>query len=158
MLLPWLLAAALCAAQEGPALRQGALADSAGRRAAAGFSAESAAAGARAAFGEPAPAPVFLKTARFSPAAPAELRLPPEPPALKTPPPALAAKAYAAEDEDGPKFPPFGTGWDRAGTLKAASFGLAGALIGFLLGGPIGAAAGFLAGFFIGAALWKAAG
>ncbi|MBI2361983.1 MAG: hypothetical protein HYV15_01170 [Elusimicrobia bacterium] len=158
MLLPWLLAAALCAAEEGPALRQGALADSAGRRATAGSSAEAAAAGARAAFGEPPPAPVVLKTARFSPAAPAELRMPPESPAQKAPPALAAGKAYAAEDDEGPKFPPFGKGWDRAGTLKAASFGLAGALIGFLLGGPIGAAAGFLAGFFIGAALWKAAG
>ena len=158
MLSLWLLTAALCAAEGRPALEQGAFAEAAGRRGAQSLSAESAAAGARAAFAEPAPSPVPLGTARFSAAPPAKTGLPPESPAMKAPPALAAGKVYAAEDGEGPAFPPFGKGWDREGTLKAAGFGLAGALIGFLLGGPIGAAAGFLAGFFIGAAVWKAAG
>lgn len=64
----------------------------------------------------------------------------------KAPPTVYAAK----EDEK----PPPNT-WDREGTLSAAAVGLAGAIIGFMLGGPIGACAGFLAAFFFGAALWK---
>ena len=56
---------------------------------------------------------------------------------------------YAAEDD---KPPP----WDYDGTMKAAVFALGGAVIGFMVGGPIGACVGFLAGFFIGALLWKA--
>ncbi|MBI3299808.1 MAG: hypothetical protein HYZ75_16700 [Elusimicrobia bacterium] len=62
--------------------------------------------------------------------------------------------AYAAKEEEKDKK----GGWDYNGTMKAAGFGLAGALIGFALGGPIGAAAGFLAGFFIGALLWSMGG
>jgi len=46
--------------------------------------------------------------------------------------------------------------WDR--TVMGASAGLAGAAIGFMLGGPIGAAVGFLAGFFVGVLVGKVTG
>ncbi|MBI3299809.1 MAG: hypothetical protein HYZ75_16705 [Elusimicrobia bacterium] len=81
-------------------------------------------------------------------------------PARTTQPQRFAASAnpppgvYAAEEKG--KEEDKGGGWDYDGTMKAAGLALAGAAIGFLLGGPIGAAAGFLAGFFVGALLWKA--
>ncbi|PCI35177.1 MAG: hypothetical protein COB53_11230 [Elusimicrobia bacterium] len=54
-----------------------------------------------------------------------------------------AAKAQA-------KVPPhLSWGWDK--TMTAAGTALAGAVVGFMMGGPIGAAVGFVGGMLIGA-------
>lgn len=137
-----LLCCAAANAEDKPVLgRAGAVA--ADSRAASAAGGERSASGAAVAFGEKtAPGAVPVK-GQFKPAPPAALTAAPVYAAAGAPP---GPKAAAAEK--GPE-------WDREGTLKAGAVGMAGALIGFMLGGPIGAAAGFLAAFFIGAALWK---
>lgn len=137
-----LLCCAAASAEDKPVLgRAGAAA--ADSRAASVAGGERSAAGAAVAFGEKtAPGAVPVNRA-FKPAPPAALTAAPVYAAAGAPP---GPKAAAAEK--GPE-------WDREGTLKAGAVGMAGALIGFMLGGPIGAAAGFLAAFFVGAALWK---
>lgn len=111
---------------------------------------EAASAGAGRGFGAAPSSPAAdLRGKTFKAAPPAALTAPP--PSQSVAPPPAPGKAYAAkakaQDENK---------WDRDGTLKAGTVGMAGALLGFMLGGPIGACAGFLAAFFVGAMLWKA--
>lgn len=138
-----LLVCSAAFAEEKPILDRAGVA-AGNSRAAATVGGESAASGAAVAFGEKtAPGPVALNRT-FKPAPAAPLTAAPAAQAPGAPPPVYAAKA--AEKE---------AAWDREGTLKAGAVGMAGALVGFMLGGPIGAAVGFLAAFFVGAALWK---
>ncbi|MBI5595843.1 MAG: hypothetical protein HY928_07110 [Elusimicrobia bacterium] len=121
------------------------------RSGASSASPEAAASDASTGFGAAPSAPAAdLRGRNFKAAPPAALTA--KPAAVTAAPPPAPGKVYAAGEkkaEDGPK-------WDREGTLKAGAVGMAGALIGFMLGGPIGACAGFLAAFFVGAMLWKA--
>ncbi|MBI5595646.1 MAG: hypothetical protein HY928_06090 [Elusimicrobia bacterium] len=116
-----------------------------------GDSLEGSAEGARNGFAERSGAAPVSLGGRFYAAAPAQTAAPRRFAASAQPPPPV----YAAEGEE-KKDEGKGGGWDYDKTMKAAAFGLAGAAIGFMLGGPIGAAAGFLAGFFIGALFAKA--
>lgn len=114
-------------------------------RAATAVGGERSASGASQAFGEKtAPGAVPINK-NFKPAPPATLTAAPVYAAGEAPP--GPAKAKAAEKE---------AAWDRDGTIKSGAVGMAGALVGFMLGGPIGACVGFLAAFFVGAMLWKA--
>ncbi|PCI37414.1 MAG: hypothetical protein COB53_06535 [Elusimicrobia bacterium] len=54
--------------------------------------------------------------------------------------------------------PPPHLSWSYDRTLYAAGYALAGATLGFMMGGPIGAAVGFIGGFFLGALIGKATG
>lgn len=121
------------------------------RSGAASPSPENAAASAGQGFGAAPSAPAAdFRGKTFKAAPPAALTAPP--PSASVAPPPAPGKAYAASGEKKAEGPQ----WDREGTLKAGAVGMAGALIGFMLGGPIGACAGFLAAFFVGAMLWKA--
>lgn len=132
-------------AEEKPVLSQAA--GTAGRSQSAAVTAgERSASGAAVAFGEKTDPGAVPLNKTFKPAPVAPLTAAPVQPAAGTPPGPKTYAAAAAEKE---------AAWDREGTLKAGAVGMAGALIGFMLGGPIGAAAGFLAAFFVGAALWK---
>lgn len=147
-----LLLLALCAvaarADDKPVLSQ-AGATATQSRASAAPGGERSASGAGAAFGDKAaPGAVAIGNPAFKPAPPAALTAAPQQPPAVSPP---GPKVYAAGEkkEEGPQ-------WDRDGTIKSGALGMAGAAVGFLLGGPIGACVGFLGAFFIGAMLWKA--
>lgn len=135
------------AAGESP-LGQAYSSESAVRGAGAG-SPESSAAAARNGFAERSGASTVKMKGRgersFA-AAQAETTPPVQFEASAKAPPAVYAAEAKAEDKNT---------WDREGTLKAGAIGMGGALIGFMLGGPIGACVGFLAAFFVGALLWK---
>ncbi|TBR25733.1 hypothetical protein EPO15_01595 [bacterium] len=140
-----ILLAVAVQAEDKPVLSQ-AGATATQSRASAAPGGERSASGAAVAFGDKAaPGAVAIGNPAFKPAPPAALTAAPqEAPAVAPPGP----KTYAAKEE-GPQ-------WDRDGTIKSGALGMAGALVGFLLGGPIGACVGFLGAFFIGAMLWKA--
>lgn len=76
--------------------------------------------------------------------------------AIKPVPEVAAAKSKLPPGTYGADAPEMGWDWDR--TVFSAGTALAGAAIGFLVGGPIGAAMGFVAGFFLGALASKAMG
>lgn len=135
-------------AEEKPVLGQAA-ATATQSRAATAAPGDRSAAVSGGAFGEKVvPGAVALGNKEFKAAPPAALTAAPEAPPSVSPP---GPKTYAAKaaEKDGPQ-------WDRDGTIKAGGVGMAGALVGFLLGGPIGACVGFLGAFFVGAMLWKA--
>lgn len=139
-----LLLCSAASAEEKPVLGRAAVV-AGDSRAATAASGERSASGAAVAFGEKtAPGAVPLNKT-FKPAPVASLTAAPTYAAEEAPP--GPAKAKAAEKE---------AAWDRDGTIKSGAVGMAGALVGFLLGGPIGACVGFLAAFFVGAMLWKA--
>ncbi|OIO04616.1 MAG: hypothetical protein AUJ52_14975 [Elusimicrobia bacterium CG1_02_63_36] len=71
-------------------------------------------------------------------------------------PEVAAAKSKLPPGTYGAEAPEMGWDWDR--TVFSAGTALAGAAIGFMVGGPIGAAMGFVAGFFLGALASKAMG
>ena len=143
-----LLCASAVRAEDKPVLGQAAT--TAGQsRAATAAPGDRSAAVSGGAFGEKvAPGAVALGNKEFKAAPPAALTAAPQAPPAVSPP---GPKVYAAGEkkEEGPQ-------WDRDGTIKAGAAGMAGALVGFLLGGPIGACVGFLAAFFVGAMAWKA--
>lgn len=141
-----LLALCSAAAEDKPVLSSAAGTAGASRAATASVG-ERSASGAAVAFGEKTgPAAVPLNKS-FKPAPVAPLTAEPVAAPAGTPPGPKTYAANAAEKE---------AQWDRDGTIKAGGVGMAGALVGFLLGGPIGACVGFLAAFFVGAMLWKA--
>lgn len=140
-----LLLCAAASAEEKPVLSQASV--SAGQSRAATLGAgERSASGAAVAFGEKTAPGAVPINAKFKPAPAAPLTAAPQAAPAGTPPGPKQYAAKAAEKE---------AAWDQDGTVKAGMIGAAGALVGFMLGGPIGACVGFLAAFFVGAALWK---
>lgn len=151
-LLAVLLSWPAAARADGPSAMDQLFAAQGSMAGAVGGSPESAAASSRFAFSEQSRAGAVRLGGRgavsFSAAPPAPLSPAPRYEARATP---LKAVYQAGDKKEEDKKP----GWDYGGTVMAAGFGVAGAVIGFMLGGPIGAAAGFLAAFFIGALIWK---